>query len=29
VRARNYKTLRQTAEDVVEFSYRPGNCDRD
>jgi hypothetical protein len=29
VRARNDKTLRQTAEDVVEFSYRPGNCDRD
>jgi len=29
VRQRNYKTLRQTAEDVVEFSYRPGNCKRD
>ena len=26
---RNYKTLRQTAEDVVEFSYRPGKCKRD
>ena len=29
VRARNYKVLRQAAEDVVEFSYRPGNCKRD
>jgi hypothetical protein len=29
VRERGYKTLRQTAEDVVEFSYRPGNCKRD
>ncbi len=29
VRKRNYKVLRQTAEDVVEFSYRPGNCKRD
>jgi hypothetical protein len=29
VRERNYKTLRQAAEDVVEFSYRPGNCKRD
>ena len=29
VRAREYKVLRQTAQDVVEFSYRPGNCDRD
>jgi len=29
VRERNYKTLRQQAEDVVEFSYRPGNCTRD
>jgi hypothetical protein len=29
VRERNYKVLRQTAEDVVEFSYRPGNCTRD
>ena len=29
VRERNYKVLRQAAEDVVEFSYRPGNCKRD
>ena len=29
VRARNYKVLRQKAEDVVEFSYRPGKCKRD
>ena len=29
VRERNYKTLRQKAQDVVEFSYRPGNCKRD
>jgi hypothetical protein len=29
VRERGYKTLRQKAEDVVEFSYRPGNCKRD
>jgi hypothetical protein len=29
VRERGYKTLRQKAEDVVEFSYRPGNCTRD
>jgi Transposase DDE domain group 1 len=29
VRERNYKTLRQRAEDVVEFSYRPGKCKRD
>ena len=29
VRARGYKVLRQAAEDVVEFSYRPGNCKRD
>jgi Transposase DDE domain group 1 len=29
VRARDYKVLRQAAEDVVEFSYRPGNCKRD
>jgi hypothetical protein len=29
VRERNYKVLRQTAQDVVEFSYRPGNCNRD
>lgn len=29
VRARGYKVLRQAGEDVVEFSYRPGKCDRD
>ena len=29
VRERNYKTIRQAAEDVVEFSYRPGKCKRD
>ncbi len=29
VRERNYQVLRQTAQDVVEFSYRPGNCKRD
>ena len=29
VRERGYKTLRQKAEDVVEFSYRPGKCKRD
>lgn len=29
VRDRNYKVLRQTAEDVVEFYYRPGKCTRD
>ena len=29
VRERNYKTLRQKAEDVAEFSYRPGKCKRD
>lgn len=29
VRERNYKVLRQTAQDVVEFSYRPGKCHRD
>ena len=29
VRERGYKTLRQTAQDVVEFSYRPGNCTRE
>jgi hypothetical protein len=28
VRERNYKTLRQAAEDVVEFSYRLGKCKR-
>jgi hypothetical protein len=29
VRDRGYKILRQTAEDVVEFTYRPGKCKRD
>ena len=29
VRERDYKVLRQAAEDVVEFSYRPGKCKRD
>ena len=29
VRERNYKVLRQKAEDVVEFPYRPGQCKRD
>jgi len=29
VRQRAYKVLRQKAEDVVEFSYRPGKCRRD
>jgi hypothetical protein len=29
VRERGYKVLRQKAEDVVEFSYRPGKCKRD
>ena len=29
VRERNYKVLRQTAQEVVEFSYRPGKCKRD
>ena len=29
VRERNYKVLRQAAQDVVEFSYRPGTCKRD
>jgi hypothetical protein len=29
VRERNYKVLRQAAEDLVEFSYRPGKCKRD
>ncbi len=29
VRERNYKTLRQAAQDVVEFSHRPGKCTRD
>ena len=29
VRERGYKVLRQKAEDVVEFSYRPTKCKRD
>ncbi len=29
VRERNYKVLRQKAEDVVCFSYRPAKCKRD
>jgi hypothetical protein len=29
VRERNYKVLRQTAEDVVEFPYQPGKCKQD
>jgi hypothetical protein len=29
VRERNYKVLRQKAEDVVEFSYRPRSCKAD
>jgi len=29
VRERDYKVLRQAAEDVVEFTYRPGKCKRD
>ncbi len=29
VAERGYKVLRQKAEDVVEFSYRPGKCERD
>ena len=29
VRERNYKVLRQAAEDVVEFSYRPRKCKHD
>jgi hypothetical protein len=29
VRQRGYKVLRQKAEDVVEFSYRPTKCKRD
>ena len=29
VRERKYKVLRQKAEDVVEFSYRPSKCQRD
>ena len=29
VRARKFKTLRTTGEDVVEFAYRPGKCAKD
>lgn len=29
VRERGYKVLRTKAEDVVEFTYRPGKCKRD
>lgn len=29
VRAREFKTLRTTGEDVVEFAYRPGKCAKD
>jgi len=29
VRERDYKVLRQAAQDVVEFSYRPRKCKRD
>ena len=29
VRERNYKVLRQAAQDVVEFTYRPSKCKRD
>lgn len=29
VRERGYKVLRTKAEDVVEFSYRPGKCTKD
>lgn len=29
VRARRFKTLRQTNEDVTEFTYRPGKCAKD
>jgi len=29
VRQRGYKVLRTTAQDVVEFDYRPGKCKRD
>ena len=29
VAERKYKVLRQTAEDVVEFSYRPGKCKKE
>jgi len=29
VRQRGYKVLRQTNKEVVEFSYRPGKCNKD
>ncbi len=29
VRERGYKKIRTTAEDVVEFDYRPGKCNKD
>ena len=29
VRQRGYKVLRTTAQDVVEFTYRPGKCNND
>jgi hypothetical protein len=29
VRARRFKVLRQKRQDVVDFSYRPGNCKKD
>lgn len=29
VRARGFKTLRTTGEDVAEFAYRPGKCAKD
>jgi hypothetical protein len=29
VRERKFKVLRTAAEDVCEFDYRPGNCERD
>jgi hypothetical protein len=29
VRRRGFKVLRQKRQDVVEFSYRPGNCKKD
>ncbi|MES4793392.1 MAG: IS1380 family transposase, partial [Chloroflexota bacterium] len=29
VRQRGYKVVRQKAEDVVSFSYRPAKCKRD
>jgi hypothetical protein len=29
VKARGYKNIRTTAEEIVEFSYRPGKCKKD